>query len=90
MKKIKYSDDNILGWTEQDFNEVQCDMINVRVKNNLPLTPAQIKLWCSGYGSEYMRKNLGINTIEIEKKTLQETIERMQERLKELNDNNKS
>ena len=42
MKKEKitnYNKDNILGWSEEDFRDVICQMVNVKILSGEPLTP---------------------------------------------------
>lgn len=47
MAKEKYNKDNILQWSEADFDEVKIAICKVRFENNILLTPSLMKTWCS-------------------------------------------
>lgn len=38
-KLVKYSDDNPLGWSESDFRDVICQMVNIRILTGDYITP---------------------------------------------------
>ena len=38
-KLVKYSADNPLGWSEEDFRDVICQMVNIRILTGDYITP---------------------------------------------------
>ena len=56
MAERKFCKDNILGWSEEDFIEVVCEMANVRIRNNLPLTPFLNKTYLNNCDEYWFRK----------------------------------
>ena len=62
MKKIKYGNvdtDNPLNWTQEDFDEVIYDFINVRVLSGQPIPPA-INKWYCAVSQDIQKKRMGI------------------------------
>lgn len=47
LKKEKYNTDNVLGWSEHDFEEIKAAMANVRMHNNLPIDGQLLRDFCS-------------------------------------------
>lgn len=44
-KLTTYNKDNILGWSESDFRDVQCQLINVKILAGNPLTPKEMRFY---------------------------------------------
>lgn len=86
MKKEKvtnYNKDNILGWSEADFRDVICSMVNVRFLSGQPLTPLMARTYLNE-AETWHKEKLGLT----EEFFKQEEIKRLKEKLKELEVNN--
>ena len=86
VKKIDYNKDNILGWSEEEFIDLQCEMINLKLANNIKCTENEIKLWCNGSGQDWLRKRWGLDKKNIRKQILKDQIEKIQKEIEKLNE----
>ena len=75
----EYSPDNILGWSEADFRDVICSMINVRISLNQPLTPSLTKYY-HNESATWHREKLGLT----EEYFKQEEIKELEKKLEAL------
>jgi len=46
-KREKYNADNILGWSELDFDEIKAAMVNVRFSANIAIDTQLLRDYCS-------------------------------------------
>lgn len=59
-KLIPYSPDNPLGWTEQDFRDVICQMVNIRILTGDYITP-MLNCYYLNESQQWQRERLGID-----------------------------
>lgn len=90
MKKIKYGNvdtDNPLNWTQEDFDEVIYDFINVRVLSGQPIPPA-INKWYCAVSQDIQKKRMGIvETTETDADRYRKALEEIEKVTKALNTN---
>lgn len=68
-KLTKYDSDNILGWTEEDFADVICDMANLQIANDIRLHPVIAKVYLDESQEWYKRRlNRGTDKMILAKK----------------------
>ena len=56
MKVTKYNKDNILGWSEEDFTDMICEMTNVQILTGQPVHPINIVNYMEYYQDWQRRK----------------------------------
>ena len=68
-KLTKYNSDNILGWTEEDFADVICDIANLQIANDIRLHPVIAKVYLDESQEWYKRRlNRGTDKMILAKK----------------------
>lgn len=58
-KLTKYNKNNILGWSETDFRDVQCQLINTKIMAGNPLTPKEMRFYLSE-ADDWHKEKLGL------------------------------
>lgn len=61
MAKIKkhYVSDNVLGWSEEEFDDLICEMVNVQVSNNIRVHPSNQQVYFN-HGHNWLMKRWGV------------------------------
>lgn len=79
-KRLKFDKDNILGWTEEEFNDLICEMVNLQITNNIRVHPANQRVYFD-HGRVWLNKRWGIDKEQMRKELLQEQIDKLQKEL---------
>ena len=79
-KLIKYSSNNPLGWSEEDFRDVICRMVNIRILTGNYVTPL-LNAYYLNESEQWHRDKVGMNK-EYEIKQIQGKINMLTEELK--------
>lgn len=58
-KLTKYNADNPLGWSESDFRDVICTMVQIKFLTGEPLTPL-MNCYYMNESDEWKRERLGL------------------------------
>ena len=85
LKKITpYNIDNPLRWTEEDFRDVICTMVNIKFLTGDYITPL-LNCYYLNESEQWKRDKLGLDK-QWKKEYLQEQINNLQIELRELDD----
>ncbi len=74
-KPTKFNTNNILGWSESDFNDVICEMVNIRKGHNLPVPPVLEKTYCS-VSYEWLMRRYNIEPYKTKEQRIKELIKK--------------
>ena len=58
-KLVEYSPDNPLGWTEEEFKDTICQMVNIRILTGDYITP-MLNCYYLNNSGDWHRKRLGM------------------------------